>query len=116
LTTPNGRYFRNNHPRFSDCSDPSIYEPAQFKPNADGHIFLLDSDECRMLAAKAGLETERLILMTNPLSCGHVKLGHILPYLPVSVVHALETATEQLPRAFAERINAQMAACFCKRR
>ena len=44
LTTPNGAYFRNTLPRFSDCVDPTIYEGGQFKPNADGHIFLLHPD------------------------------------------------------------------------
>jgi 2-polyprenyl-6-hydroxyphenyl methylase/3-demethylubiquinone-9 3-methyltransferase len=99
LTTPNGRYFRNNHPRFSDCADPSVFESTQFKPNADGHIFLLDRDECRM---------------TNPLSCGHIKLGHLLNYLPASTVEAVEAATGRLPRALGERINSHIAACLRK--
>src|SRR4051812_2101512 len=34
MSTPNGRYFRNNLPRFSDCPDPSIFESVQFKPNS----------------------------------------------------------------------------------
>jgi 2-polyprenyl-6-hydroxyphenyl methylase/3-demethylubiquinone-9 3-methyltransferase len=116
LTTPNGGYFRNNHPRFSDCTDPSIFESSQFKPNADGHIFLLDRDECRMLAAKAGLEIERIEVMTNPLSCGHIKLGYLLPYLPAGAVRFLEAATERLPRALRGKINSQMAACLRKPR
>lgn len=114
LTTPNGRYFRNNHPRFSDCPNSSVFESVQFKPNADGHIFLLDRNECRMLAAKAGLEIERMVVMTNPLSCGHIKLGHLLPYLPAGAVLVLEAATGRLPRALGERINSQIAACLRK--
>lgn len=40
-TTPNGEYFRNRLPKFSDCQCPSFYERMQFKPDANGHIFLL---------------------------------------------------------------------------
>ena len=39
MTTPNGAYFNNNLPRFSDHPDPAIFESEQFKPNSDGHIF-----------------------------------------------------------------------------
>ena len=47
MTTPNGGYFRNPLPRFSDHPDPSIFEAGQFKPNSDGHIFLLWADDLR---------------------------------------------------------------------
>lgn len=114
LTTPNGRYFRNDLPRFSECPDPSVFEAVQFKPDSDGHIFLLDPDECRMLAAKAGLEIERIAVMTNPLTRGHVKLGHLLPHLPARVVWALEARTAKSPRVLRERINCQMVACLRK--
>lgn len=114
LTTPNGKYFRNSLPRFSDCPDPSIYESVQFKPNADGHIFLLDREECRTLAEKAGLEVERIQLMTNSLTRGHVKLGHLLPYVPARVVWAFESGTQELPQAIQERIHCQMVACLRK--
>lgn len=112
LTTPNGKYFRNKLPRFSDCPDPSIYESDQFKPNADGHIFLLDCGELRALTANAGLEVQHIQLMTNPLTCGHVKLGHLLPYLPARVVWALEAGTQKSPQAIRERINGQLVACL----
>jgi 2-polyprenyl-3-methyl-5-hydroxy-6-metoxy-1,4-benzoquinol methylase len=114
VTTPNGRYFRNNLPRFSDCSDPSAYESVQFKPNSDGHIFLLDCEEMRALAANAGLTVERIQLATNPLTCGHVKLGYLLPYLPAVMVRALEATTQKFPRVMRERIHSQMVACLHK--
>jgi 2-polyprenyl-6-hydroxyphenyl methylase/3-demethylubiquinone-9 3-methyltransferase len=114
LTTPNGRYFLCNNPRFSDCPDPSVYEAVQFRPNADGHIFLLDCDECRSLAAAAGLTVERIALMTNPLTRGHVKLGHLLPYLPAGLVGTIEAGTEKLPRVLREKIHSQTAAVLRK--
>lgn len=114
LTTPNGRYFRSHKPRFSDCPDPSAFESDQFKPNADGHIFLLDCDECRSLGASAGLAVERIVLASNPLSCGHVKLGYLLPYLPVRLVRALESETRKLPQVLKERLNTQILAVLRK--
>jgi 2-polyprenyl-3-methyl-5-hydroxy-6-metoxy-1,4-benzoquinol methylase len=114
VTTPNGRYFVHNHPRFSDCSDASVYESVQFKPNADGHIFLLDCEECQTLATLAGLNVERLEVMTNPLTRGHVKLGHLLPFLPGPLVLGVERGTRMLPRSVQEKLHCQMVAVLRK--
>ena len=116
LTTPNGKYFRNNLPRFSDCPDPSVFESVQFKPNADGHIFLLDPGECQTLAASAGLAVEQIALMTNPLTCAHIKLSHLLPYLPAGLVWTLESCTMKFPRVLSEKVNTQMVAVLRKPR
>lgn len=114
LTTPNGRYFRHDLPRFSECPAPSVFEAVQFKPNSDGHIFLLDCDECRMLADRAGLSIEQIIVTTNTLTRGHIKLGHVLPWLPEFVVLGLEHATRKLPRALREKLHCQMVAVMRK--
>ena len=65
MTTPNGKYIRNSLPKFSDCKNPGIYEKTQFKPDSDGHIFLLYPDEIVTLAADAGLEIEEVVFVTN---------------------------------------------------
>ena len=114
LTTPNGKYFRFHNPRFSDCPDPSAYEAVQFQPGPEGHIFLLDTTELETLASNVGLFIERLELMTNPLTYGHVKLGHLLPYLPASLVRALDAGTSKLPKPVRESIHAQMCAVLHK--
>ena len=108
MTTPNGQYLRNTLPRFSDCADPSAYETAQFKPDADGHIFLLHPDEVHTLAARAGLEVEELALFTNPLTNGHMKLGHLLPAIPARVVSRIEALTQQIPAAWQRRLLVHM--------
>jgi 2-polyprenyl-6-hydroxyphenyl methylase/3-demethylubiquinone-9 3-methyltransferase len=109
LTTPNGGYFRNPLPRFSECPDPSIYESVQFKPDADGHIFLLHTDEVRALAAKSGLRLDKLELFTNPLSRGDMKLSHLLGLLPSAAVQWCEALTRRLPGPLANRLLTQMA-------
>jgi 2-polyprenyl-3-methyl-5-hydroxy-6-metoxy-1,4-benzoquinol methylase len=114
LTTPNGQYFRYNLPRFTDYPDPSVFESVQFKPNSDGHIFLLDCEECKMLAGRAKLCVEQIALVTNPLTRGHVKLGYLLPYLPMSFVLNIEQATRKLPRVLREKVHCQMVAILRK--
>jgi 2-polyprenyl-6-hydroxyphenyl methylase/3-demethylubiquinone-9 3-methyltransferase len=114
LSTPNGKYFRFHYPRFSDCPDPSAFESVQFKPGSDGHIFLLHTDECVSLATSAGLEVERLETMTNALTRGHVKLGHLLPILPASFVWGVESGIGKLPRSLREKLHCQMVAVLRK--
>lgn len=97
MSTPNGEYFRNRLPKFSDCSDPSKFELVQFQPNSDGHIFLLHLDEIEQLAQQAGLVVVETRLLTNPLTNGHIKLGHILKILPQAWVNTFERLTRCLP-------------------
>jgi 2-polyprenyl-6-hydroxyphenyl methylase/3-demethylubiquinone-9 3-methyltransferase len=110
MTTPNGAYFRNALPRFSDCPDPGIYEGVQFKPNSDGHIFLLHPDEIGMLAARAGLQVEEIALFTNPLTNGHMKMELLLRVLPRSVVNMIEIATQRFPATLGRKFLLQMGA------
>ncbi|HEX8907386.1 MAG TPA: methyltransferase domain-containing protein, partial [Longimicrobiaceae bacterium] len=109
LTTPNGAYARNTLPKFSECSDPSVFEAVQFKPNSDGHIFLLHPDEVERLAAAAGLQVDRLVLFTNPLTNGHLKTERLLRALPRGMVETLESATQRLPFALRRKVLLQMA-------
>lgn len=105
LSTPNGGYFKNNLPRFSDCSDPSQYEAIQFQPNSDGHIFLLHLDEIERLVNQAGLVIEEIRLVTNPLTNGHIKLHHILKILPKSWVKNFEEFTYSMTLAWKKKLH-----------
>jgi 2-polyprenyl-3-methyl-5-hydroxy-6-metoxy-1,4-benzoquinol methylase len=108
LSTPNGGYFLNNLPRFSDCPDPSVFERIQFKPTSDGHIFLLYEDEIRSFAASAGLEVKRFDYITSPLTAGHIKLRYLLDLLPNSTVRTLERFARRLPRSLRSRVLVHM--------
>lgn len=114
MTTPNGAYFRNTLPRFSDCPDPSVYESVQFKPNSDGHIFLLHPDEIQPLASRAGLAVEEITLFTNPLTNGHMKMELLLRALPRSLINTIEAATQHLPALMCRKLLLQMAVRFRK--
>src|SRR5437763_9332793 len=114
MTTPNGGYFKNRLPKFSECADPAVFEPIQFKPNADGHIFLLHVDEIEPLARRAGLQVEKIVLFTNPLTAGHVKTESLLKILPRGIVRAAERFTEFLPNALKKKTLVQMGVRFRK--
>lgn len=109
MTTPNGGYFRNNLPRFSDCSDPSIFESSQFGPNSEDHIFLLHVDEVTTLAKKAGLSVDRLLLFNNPLTAGHIRLAPLLKIVPRRIIDAVETVTTKLPAGLRRKTLSHMA-------
>jgi 2-polyprenyl-3-methyl-5-hydroxy-6-metoxy-1,4-benzoquinol methylase len=114
MTTPNGAYIRNRLPKFSECLNPALFESEQFKPNADGHIFLLHPEELGALAAHAGLEVEKTVLFTNSLTAGHMKLESILHALPKGSVNQIEKLSSYLPKPLKKRLLVQMAARFRK--
>ncbi|MBD2230092.1 methyltransferase domain-containing protein [Phormidium tenue] len=97
LSTPNGEYFRNRLPKFLDCPDPSQFEAFQFKPDADGHIFLLHMDEIEYISKRAFLSVREIQLITNSLTSGNLKLFHILKYTPEPWINAIELLTQKLP-------------------
>lgn len=109
MTTPNGAYFKNRLPKFSECADPSRFESGQFKPNADGHIFLLHPEEIRELAKSSGLEIVEQVLFTNPLSAGHMKTESLLRVLPRSIVRDVENLTTKLPISIRRKLLVQTA-------
>jgi 2-polyprenyl-6-hydroxyphenyl methylase/3-demethylubiquinone-9 3-methyltransferase len=114
MTTPNGGYFKNRLPKFSECADPTVFESVQFKPNSDGHIFLLHVDEIEPLAQRAGLVVEKIALFTNPLTAGHVKTEVLLKILPRGLVRIAESGSRSLPSALKKKALVQMAVRFRK--
>ncbi|MGP0059436.1 MAG: class I SAM-dependent methyltransferase [Beijerinckiaceae bacterium] len=115
MTTPNGGYFRNRLPRFSECPDPSVYEAEQFKPDADGHIFLIHVDELAGLAQPAGLEIVDIGLFTNPLTVGQIKLSLLHHVLPRRLIRQIEAWSQaRLSPLLARSMLTQMGVCFRK--
>jgi len=109
LTTPNGEFYSNKLPKFSDCSDPSIFENEQFKPNSDGHIFLLHFDEIQDLAKKAGFEVMKYKYFNNPFTIGQYRTWHMLPFVPRALVDYLEKYTSNAKKLkFQKKINSQL--------
>ena len=115
MTTPNGGYFRNKLPKFSEFNDPSLFEEIQFGPNSDDHIFLLHYDEIFDLANKAGLEVSEIMLGTNFLSNAHIKTGVLLKILPKSIVFLIEELTSWLPLRIRKKIFTNTAVALRKK-
>ena len=110
LTTPNGEYFRNRLPKFSDCPNPSQFESIQFQPDADGHIFLLHCDEIQQIAQQADLKVKDIRLITNPLTNGHLKLAPLLKVFPENWINQFENLTQQVPFWLSRKFNICMIA------
>ena len=115
MTTPSGEYFTNNLPKFSEYATPEDFESVQFKPNADGHIFLLHEDEFYDLGKKADLKTLEVSIHTNPLTGGHIKLHKILPFIPKQIVDSIERTTQRLPSKIRKKIHSSWAVVYQKR-
>ena len=115
MTTPNGAYFRNRLPRFSECDDPSKFEAVQFRPDADGHIFLLHDDEVLRLAQSVGLEVLEYRFYNNPLTIGALGMRHALRYLPNGLVKCAEQVSQQIPARFGRKILTGMGWAFRSR-
>ena len=107
MTTPNGKYFRNKLPKFSECSDPSFYESIQFKPDSDGHIFLLHPDEIYKLALSCNLRVSEFNFFNNFISSGHLKTRYIFKIFPNAFISFLEVISRKLPPIFSAKIHAQ---------
>ncbi len=112
MTTPNGAYLRNRLPSFSRCADPTEFERMQFKPDADGHIFLFDTGELSALAGNAGLQVAEVCVFANPLTTGWVGTRHALKGLPRAWVTSLERASGRLPLAVKQRLMTHVGARF----
>lgn len=90
LTTPNGAYFHNKLPTYSDIDDFTALEKHQFQPDANGHLFLITGEEMTEIAMSAGLRTREIVLWGTPFITGESGFRHLAPLLPVSAWYPLE--------------------------
>jgi len=114
MTTPNGEYFANRLPKFSDCPDPSMFEGVQFQPDGDGHIFLLHREEVRALAEKADLDIVSMELFTSFFAAGRLRTKALLSATPNALTARFERFCASLPASLSARLFTQMAVCLKK--
>jgi SAM-dependent methyltransferase len=74
LTTPNGSYFRSKLPTYSKIDDFNALESKQFKPDADGHLYLYTPDELQNLLKMFGFRDISINLSITPFLSGHMAL------------------------------------------
>jgi 2-polyprenyl-6-hydroxyphenyl methylase/3-demethylubiquinone-9 3-methyltransferase len=106
ITTPNGAYFRNKLPTHSQIQDFTALEQQQFKPDSDGHLFLITPQEMETLARQAGLKVERLVLWGTPAVTGHARLALLSTPAACWACYQLERLSQSLPLGIKEK------ACF----
>lgn len=114
MTTPNGAHLMNSLPRFSDCPNPEVFEDQQFKPNGDGHIFLLWPDEVKQMADKADLILEKHALFTTPWYNGRHKLEGLISIIPGRWMDSLESVAQWMPERIKSRLMIHSASLLRK--
>ena len=104
LTTPNGSYFRNRLPTHSAIGDFDALESKQFRPDADGHLFLITAAELTAIAHKAGLHPIEIDLMASPFITGHCSFSMINYRQLARVCYWFEAQSRRLPFRLREKI------------
>jgi 2-polyprenyl-3-methyl-5-hydroxy-6-metoxy-1,4-benzoquinol methylase len=104
LTTPNGSYFRNRLPTYAEIEDLKSLEARQFRPDADGHLFLMTPAELCDVAAQAGLRVQEIALCATPFLTGHCKFSLLRSEPVVPVCYLLEKLCQRLPAALRQRL------------
>lgn len=109
LTTPNGSYFRSKLPTHSQVEDFAALEARQFKPDADGHLFLYTAEELTRLCHEAGFSRVDIELSVTPFLSGHAGF-RFLPSSPAlaPVYLALDRWVRRLGPAARERLCTQL--------
>ena len=96
LTTPNGAYFRNRLRTYSQVEDFAVLESKQFKPDVDGHLFLITPTEMRQIASQAGLDVHRLLAWGTPFISGESGFRILSKILPAQLCYVLERSSQRL--------------------
>jgi 2-polyprenyl-3-methyl-5-hydroxy-6-metoxy-1,4-benzoquinol methylase len=109
LTTPNGCYFRNKIPTYAEIEDFSALEKQQFKPDSDGHLFLITPKEMEGIAASAGFKVDEITVWGTPLVTGESGFRYLGPLLPFRGWYALE----QMVRRFGPRTMDKLGNSMC---
>ena len=110
LTTPNGSYFRNQLPTFTEVDDFSALESRQFMPDADGHLFLFTPRELSDLVAAAGMRIERINCWGSPMLSGHSGFRFIAASGMVGVAYRVEQFVQRLSSGKREHICTALSA------
>ncbi len=110
VTTPNGAFFRNKLPTWSQVSDFKALEAHQFKPDADGHLFLITPSEMQLLAGRAGFTGCEISVWGAPFLTGNAGLARFSNRTLAPLWTTAEAAVQYLPSGVRTRICTAMSA------
>jgi 2-polyprenyl-3-methyl-5-hydroxy-6-metoxy-1,4-benzoquinol methylase len=114
ITTPNGDYFHNHLPTYSQVEDFSALESKQFKPDADGHLFLLTAAELTSLAKDCGMRVDWSYCWATPAVTGHCGFRFAAALRMVRPWYWLERAALQLPDVMRRRLTFSLYALLSR--
>ena len=97
LTTPNGERFHTGLPTLGESASRGELAARQFKPDADGHLFLLTRPELVQLIVNADLAVVSHEFFSSPWITGRLKVRYLARFLSTNVRDGLDRLTIRLP-------------------
>lgn len=111
LTTPNGQYFRSRLPTYDQIEDHEAQERGQFKPDADGHLFLMTRQEIMREMEMAGLRLLQHRYMFTPPVTGYLKLRRIVHPIPIGLRLLAESLILRIEAVASHLAYGQLVVC-----
>jgi 2-polyprenyl-3-methyl-5-hydroxy-6-metoxy-1,4-benzoquinol methylase len=115
VTTPNGRYFRNRLPTYSQIANFEELKTKQFQPDADGHLYLITADEMADIASEAGLEVQYMLVWGTPFICGDCGFRYLSRILPAQCWYSLEQQCQRFGGQFLNRFATSLSVVLGKK-
>jgi SAM-dependent methyltransferase len=115
LTTPNGAYFRNRLKTYSQVQDLTALESAQFRPDVDGHLFLITPTEMEQIASQAGFNVDRIIVWGTPFISGQSGFRILAKVVPTQLCYSLERLCQLLSNPILHKIGNSLSALLIPR-
>lgn len=100
VTTPHGGFLGNRLPTYAHIKNREVLEEKQFKPDADGHLFLFTIPELLDLAQEVGFSVKDVRRYGTPLVTGHMKSRWLVGRIPSklnSYVFSADTLLSRVP-------------------
>jgi 2-polyprenyl-3-methyl-5-hydroxy-6-metoxy-1,4-benzoquinol methylase len=115
VTTPNGNHFRNKLPTYSQITNFDELESKQFKPDADGHLYLITADEMSEIASEAGLEVRLVLLWGTPFIYGDCGFRYASKMFPAQFWYSLELQCQRLGSRFLNKFATSLSVVLERR-
>jgi 2-polyprenyl-3-methyl-5-hydroxy-6-metoxy-1,4-benzoquinol methylase len=98
ISTPNGRYLKNDLPSFTALGEPEEYRHLQFTADGDGHFFAYDPDEVGAILDELGW-SHQLMYFESPWISGHMRVRHLHRWIPRKLLKLADRAVLAMPVA-----------------
>jgi 2-polyprenyl-6-hydroxyphenyl methylase/3-demethylubiquinone-9 3-methyltransferase len=97
MTTPNGRYWKNGLPSFSELGDVKNWEHLQHSADGDGHFYAYLPGELVSIFEREGLIEVQSRFFETPFISGHMKLRHLHGFVPTPLLSLADRLALSVP-------------------